>query len=51
MRQYVSNSGKKETRQINQVLNKAVKENKSGETRDPETRTTARTHSLKRKSK
>ena len=48
MREGVTNAGKKETRQINQVLNKEAKEGR-GAARDAQGRTAAREHQPKGK--
>jgi hypothetical protein len=42
----LTNAGKKETRQFNQILNKAVKEGREG-VKDVEARTTAKVHRTK----
>jgi hypothetical protein len=48
MREGVTNAGKKETRQINQILNKEVKEGRNT-ARDVQGRTAAREHQPKGK--
>ena len=46
MREYTTNLGKKEQRQINQVLNKAVKTGREG-AREAMSRTAPKQHGLK----
>ncbi len=48
MREHLSNAGKKEQRQIDQLLTKAVKEGRQG-ARDVEARTVPKQHRLKGK--
>ena len=48
MRETVSNAGKKEQRQFNQILDKAVKEGREG-VRDPLTRTAPKARSTRNK--
>ncbi len=52
MREHLTNAGKKEQRQFNQVLDKAVKQGKLDQpksTRDFEGRTVPKTHNLKKR--
>jgi len=52
MREHLTNAGKKEQRQFNQVLNKAVKAGKADQPkqlRDFEGRTVQKAHSLKKR--
>jgi hypothetical protein len=48
MREHLSNAGKKEQRQIDQLLNKAVKEGRQN-VKDVEARTVPRQHRLRGK--
>jgi hypothetical protein len=48
MRQFLTNAGKKEQQQFNQILDKAVKENREP-VKDIEARTTRKGHKLKRR--
>ncbi len=50
MREYSTNTGKKDTRQFNQILNKAVKEGVAGTgSKDIEGRAAPRQHSIKKR--
>jgi hypothetical protein len=47
MKANLTNAGKKEQRQINQVINKAVKQGRGVEANEIEARTVRKQHSLK----
>lgn len=48
MRERLTNAGKKEQRQFNQILDKAVKEDRMGK-KEPEARTVPKQHRLKKR--
>jgi hypothetical protein len=48
MREHLTNAGKKEQRQFNQLLNKAVKQGKVSKVTDVEARTVPKGHRLKK---